>query len=249
MTFQELNNKYQAFKNKYNGKYTDYDGYYGAQCWDLAQRYFVEYLGVPEWVLSGSGLVSNMLDRDREELNQYFDEISIYEMNPGDVCIWEYGHIAIFDSWDGNQNWYFSQNPNPCQVMPINREGLHAFRLKGVYQPEPPKVEESVTENDEITKLKKTIEEKDNLLKVQQTQLKQQEEEILQLTEENSKLKNDNALFRKENEELLTKNVDLKKDNDNLKNKISNQAQLIYKSPKTDYYAIKLEENQELYLK
>ena len=187
MTFQELNDKYQAFKNKYNGKYTDYDGYYGAQCWDLAQRYFVEYLGVPEWVLSGSGLVSNMLDRDRDELNQYFDEISIYEMNPGDVCIWEYGHIAIFDNWDGNQNWYFSQNPNPCQVMPINRDGLHAFRLKGVYQPEPPKVEEPkqevIVDNTKVKELEEQIKLKDEEIKVLQ-------ERVLELTEERDTLLN-----------------------------------------------------------
>ena len=181
MTFQELNDRYQAFKNKYNGKYTDYDGAYGYQCWDLAQRYFVEYLGVPEWVLSGSGLVSNMLDRDREELNQYFDEISIYEMCPGDVCIWEYGHIAIFDNWDGNQNWYFSQNPNPCQVMPINREGLHAFRLKGVYQPEPQKVEEPkqevIVDDTKVKELEEQIKLKDEEIKVLQ-------ERVLELTEQ-----------------------------------------------------------------
>ena len=28
---------YQEFKSKYDGKYVDYDGYYGYQCWDLAQ--------------------------------------------------------------------------------------------------------------------------------------------------------------------------------------------------------------------
>jgi hypothetical protein len=35
---------------------------------------------------------------------------------------------------------YFSQNPNPCQVMAITNYGLHVFRLKGV-EPEPPKPE------------------------------------------------------------------------------------------------------------
>ena len=174
MTFEELNNKYQEFKNKYNGKKTDYDGAYGAQCWDLAQRYFVECLGVPEWVLSDSGLVSNMLDRDREELNQYFDEIPVTNMCPGDVCIWEYGHIAIFDHWDGNQNWYFSQNPNPCQVMPIDREGLHAFRLKGVYQPEPPKEESKPVIDETKVELEK--------------QIKVLENRIVELTEEKNKL-------------------------------------------------------------
>lgn len=122
---------YQEFKSKYNNKYTDYDGYYGCQCWDLAQRYFTEVLGLPDSVLSGCGLVSNMLyPPKRNDLDKYFNEVPVTEMYPGDVCIWEYGHIAIFDNWDGNSCWYFSQNPNPCKVMQINRGGMHAFRLK-----------------------------------------------------------------------------------------------------------------------
>lgn len=132
---------YEEFKNKYNGQYTDYDGYYGCQCWDLAQRYFVECLGLPEWVLSGCGNVCNMLYGDkRNDLNTFFDEVSVYEMTQGDVCIWESNHIAIFDNWDGNVNWYFSQNPNPSQIMQIDMAGLHAFRLrqdKPAPKPEP----------------------------------------------------------------------------------------------------------------
>lgn len=154
MTLQELTEKYQSFKNNYNGKYTDYDGAYGAQCWDLAQRYFVEYLGVPAWVLSGSGLVSSMLDRDRHELDQYFEEIPVTQMCPGDVVIWEWGHIALFDRYDG-ANWYFSQNPGPCQVITIKQEGQHAFRLKGVSQAAPPTAIEDVGElNKQIDALK-----------------------------------------------------------------------------------------------
>lgn len=122
---------YREFRDKYNGQYVDFDGYYGAQCWDLAQFYFTECLGLPSSVLSGCGLVSNMLyPPKRAELDKYFDEVSVYNMTEGDVCIWEYGHIAIQDHWDGHQNYFFSQNPNPSQVMPINRDGLHAFRLK-----------------------------------------------------------------------------------------------------------------------
>lgn len=125
---------YEEFKNKYNHKYVDYDGYYGYQCWDLAQFYFTECLGLPESVLSGCGGVQNMLYQPkRAELDKYFDEISVYEMCAGDVCIWaygEYGHIAIFDHWDGEQNWYFSQNPNPSEVINCDLPGLHAFRRK-----------------------------------------------------------------------------------------------------------------------
>lgn len=99
--------------------------------WDLAQRYFTECLKLPASVLGGCGLVSNMLyPPKRKELDKYFDEVPTNNMYPGDVCIWEYGHIALFDHWDGKQCWYFSQNPNPCRVITINRGGLHAFRLK-----------------------------------------------------------------------------------------------------------------------
>ena len=123
---------YTEFKNKYNGKFVDYDGAYGAQCWDLGEKYFTECLGLPASVLAGCGLVSNMLYQPkRAQLDKYFDEVPTNAMEQGDVCIWEYGHIAIFDHWDGSACWYFSQNPNPCQVMKIGGNGLHAFRLKG----------------------------------------------------------------------------------------------------------------------
>ena len=81
---------YQEFKNKYNGQYLDWDSCYGPQCWDLAQYYFKEVLDVPSWVLSGCGYVSKMLyPPKRNDLDQYFDEVSIYEMYQGDVVIWD----------------------------------------------------------------------------------------------------------------------------------------------------------------
>lgn len=102
--------------------------------WDLAQQYFVECLGLPPSILSGCGLVSNMLySPKREELDKYFDEVDVHNMYPGDVCIWEYGHIAIFDNWNGINCTYFSQNyplNSPCHLQAINEPGIHAFRLK-----------------------------------------------------------------------------------------------------------------------
>ena len=133
---------YQEFKNKYNGRYIDYDGAYGCQCWDLAQYYFVEVLNVPDSVLSGCGWIKNMIlwDWKYNELLQYFDEVPITEMNQGDVCIWtsgEGGHIAIEDCWTGYTNLFFSQNPNPCQIMEVDMEDLHAFRRKKETPPTP----------------------------------------------------------------------------------------------------------------
>lgn len=117
---------YKEFVKKYNGKYTDYDGAYGFQCWDLAQRYFTEVLKLPASVLSGCGLVSNMLkEPKRAVLLKYFNEVKTPKQ--GDVAIWEYGHIAIYDH---ATNYYFSQNPNAPKIIQINRGGVHYFRLK-----------------------------------------------------------------------------------------------------------------------
>lgn len=127
---------YQEFKNKYNGKYIDFDGYYGPQCWDLAQFYFTQVLGLPSSILSGCGQVKNMLVKPKiDVLRAYFNEVPINSMCPGDVCIWSTNHIAIFDHWDGRNCWYFSQNPNRCQVMVINQAGLRAFRKKTAPKP------------------------------------------------------------------------------------------------------------------
>ena len=124
MTFKE-------FIKKYNGKYVDYDHSEGYQCWDLAQLYFTEVLNLPPSILNGCGNVKNMLKgKKRKLMDKYFDEVS----NPssGDVAIWSYGHIAIYDYTGkvSHKNYYFSQNPNPCEVIQINRSGVYFFHKK-----------------------------------------------------------------------------------------------------------------------
>ena len=127
---------YNEFKKKYNGKYIDFDGYYGSQCWDLAQFYMKEVLNLPTSILSGCGNVRNMLEGEKFKLlKKYFDEVPTNAMKQGDLCIWggkgnNSNHIAIFDHWKSPKCYYFSQNPNKCQVMPISMPGLHAFRKK-----------------------------------------------------------------------------------------------------------------------
>lgn len=128
---------YTEFKNKYNGKKVDYDGSYGAQCWDLGQYYFTQVLGLPASVLGGCDLVSNMLKEPKLSLmKKYFDIIPKKDIKQGDVVIWNYGHIAIFDSKRNGVNYYFSQNPNAPKVMTINNNTYTVFRLKGTKKEE-----------------------------------------------------------------------------------------------------------------
>lgn len=127
---------YQEFKNKYNGQYLDWDGAYGPQCWDLAQVYVTECLGLPSWVLSGCGVASNLLNHPKiDDLLTYFYEVPTTEMKPGDICIWKYysddaGHIALYDSWNGYECFYFTQNPGPSRVEALYGGEMHSFRLK-----------------------------------------------------------------------------------------------------------------------
>ena len=153
---------YIEFRDKYRYRYVDYDGAYGYQCWDLAQYYFTEVLNVPDYVLSGCGVVKNMIEWDwkHDQLLEYFDEVDTHNMEQGDVCIWtegEAGHIAIYDSWNGYSCWYFSQNPNPCDVIEINMSGIHAFRRKKETPP-PPEPTPVITPNVEPDENKDQIE-------------------------------------------------------------------------------------------
>lgn len=132
---------YQEFKNKYNGKYVDVDNYpkeWPYQCFDLAQLYAREVINVPDYVFANCKVVKNLIydPTERAQMDEYFDEVSTIGMQQGDICIWGNGvagHIAIFDHYnpDDNNCYYFSQNPNPCQVMVINLPDHHAFRRKG----------------------------------------------------------------------------------------------------------------------
>ena len=151
---------YIEFKNKYNGQYVDVDGYpkeWKYQCFDLAQLYFKEVLNVPDYVLAGCGVVKNMLyGEKRKLLDEYFVETDHNHMDPGDVCIWdtgEAGHIAMYDSWDNKGVYFFSQNPNPSEVIQIGMGGMYAFKRKPKTPPLPP-----VTDNVERDEYKDQIE-------------------------------------------------------------------------------------------
>lgn len=136
MTISEYAEKEETLKLTSLGKTIDYDGHYGGQCWDLAQVYFTNFLDVPASVLGGCDLVSNMLYPPKlNELLQYFDEVPIGYMLKGDTVIWEYGHIAIYDHFDGQYCWFVTQNnpvPQITTLSILGTNGARAFRRKGI---------------------------------------------------------------------------------------------------------------------
>lgn len=93
---------YDQFLAKYNNKYWDYDGYYGAQCMDLISFYSKE-LGLPH--LSGNAA---------DVANQYpAGYLHVLSPQRGDIVVFARnaangyaGHIAIYD----RPGYYFSQN-------------------------------------------------------------------------------------------------------------------------------------------
>lgn len=101
------------------------------QCFDLAQKYITEVLGLPSSILAGCGNVANMLKEPKlSVLKKYFTEVKTGRQ--GDIAIWSTNHIAIVD----HNNYYFSQNPNACKVMKITNKGVHYFRKKGTSKKE-----------------------------------------------------------------------------------------------------------------
>lgn len=161
---------YQEFKEKHNHEYIDVDGYpkeWPYQCFDLAQLYFQEVLNVPDYVLAGCHFVKNMLvGEKRQLLDEYFYEVDHNHMQPGDVCIWDEsigvgGHIAMYDHYNENGVFFFSQNPNASEVIQITMIGMHCFHRKEETPPLPP-----ITPNVERDEYKNQIEVKVEKLRV-----------------------------------------------------------------------------------
>jgi hypothetical protein len=112
MTRQELEQRTDAFFQKWDDKYLDFDGQYGNQCVDLIKAYFSEVLGISS---APRGNAINYWDNCPElmQIPNTPDAIPA----KGDVIIWNtgigsiYGHIALgkgvgstsdFDSFDQN---------------------------------------------------------------------------------------------------------------------------------------------------
>lgn len=107
----------QDFIARYTGKSADFDGYYGAQCVDLAQFYAKE-LGAPRFWGNAKDIAGQT-----QGWWTWIPNTAGGSPNPGDVVIWDgrvgggAGHIAIAVS--GNKNGFTSFDQNwPTNSLP-----------------------------------------------------------------------------------------------------------------------------------
>lgn len=116
--------KLNDFILKYQGKYTDFDGYYGGQCVDLYRQYCKEALNFPQ-----SPAVNGAADIWDTYLKDYFGRIANTPTgipNEGNIVIWSkssgggFGHVAIFIEGNASSFRSFDQNwpvGSPCQIV------------------------------------------------------------------------------------------------------------------------------------
>ncbi|MFW6773263.1 CHAP domain-containing protein [Nocardioides sp. CPCC 205120] len=126
----------QAFRNAYVGRAVDVDGYYGAQCWDLAARFTLDngigtvYTGgntgaANAYLLYGSNGNARAFER---HANVSTDPSSV--PRAGDLLVWDtswgggYGHIAIVLSANWNTVTVLQQNPGAANVATYDYRGV-----------------------------------------------------------------------------------------------------------------------------
>ena len=124
------------FLNKYQNKSNDYDGYYGAQCFDLFQFYNRDVVGAPFVTGASAKDIWNTYPR------AFYEQIANGPTNfpvRGDVVVWgdkygPYGHVAICTEGDVNRFSAFSQN-DPTGARSIVREYKDYYGVLGWLRP------------------------------------------------------------------------------------------------------------------
>lgn len=131
-----------SFVSTYLHRYVDVDGYYGAQCWDLWERYSRDVVGVSNISTQYSahpGYAIGIWDGySRNGAAPHFDQISASSKPvKGDVAIWKWGaynhessHIAIVMEDRGADVLVFEQNGYPLkssEIQQTTKSGLAGY--------------------------------------------------------------------------------------------------------------------------
>lgn len=103
-----------SFVDRWNGQRIDADGAYGAQCFDVFEKYSMEKLGTP-YLVTGSDKASDLYARyDVNGLSAYYDRIPVgAPPQPGDIVVWgggTYGHVALVTQADSSGFKVLEQN-------------------------------------------------------------------------------------------------------------------------------------------
>lgn len=132
---------YSEFVAAYNGKATDYDGVYGAQCVDLIKLYLDKVFGIKAG--SWGDAMYYWLDYPKHtELVKAFDRISntaSFIPKTGDIMVWNgkkgggSGHVAICTG-EGTTSYFYSydQNWNGKEMHKVKHDYDDAY---GVLRP------------------------------------------------------------------------------------------------------------------
>jgi len=115
------------FIEKYNGKYIDFDGWYGSQCLDLEHQYCLEVLGLSDPKILAAPSAKDVYNNfDTIVGKDQFERIPNTPTGipkEGDIIFWSngiYGHVAIFIEGNANSFRSFDQNyptGTPCHVQ------------------------------------------------------------------------------------------------------------------------------------
>lgn len=125
-----LSAKVDAFVAKYNGRYVDYDGYYGAQCVDLFNFYNRDVVRAKFAPVGYAAQLWNTHDTSR------YTRISASSTpRKGDVAVWKtsypggggYGHVAIVLSTSGTTFTALSQNPGATRKITFTKSYVAGY--------------------------------------------------------------------------------------------------------------------------
>lgn len=128
---------FQAFLDKYDGKYIDYDGKFGYQCVDLMRAYMAEVLGMkPYDVLPGAPGAKDIYNRYTGATP--FTKIANGKVNyphNGDIVFWGFypfvtginGHVGICVG-DGASMWNFITFDQNYPTRTSCHRQLHNYR-------------------------------------------------------------------------------------------------------------------------
>ncbi|NCB80237.1 MAG: CHAP domain-containing protein [Bacilli bacterium] len=106
----------KAWMDSKNGSYIDYDGWYGAQCVDLARAYSVNFIGRD---IGTCNIVGGAKDYATQAVPNGYTRINYQPgviAKVGDLVVWTgggygYGHVAIVYDVSGNDMVILEQNP------------------------------------------------------------------------------------------------------------------------------------------